>query len=278
MYQKKIIVLNKSIKPRLQNHKQLLSLAKVTQKWWASSKQNRATFCPLQLVVPIIAAVGEEHRKHHSEMQSPFLQVRSRAVLNCKGPWRPPSSNSLLWPGHLPPTAGCWKLCPAWAPPGTGHPQPHRHGTQPGLVTSDDIFPSFQTLQTFCPVQQPTCACKASICFSRFFLASSSSSCCSCRLFFSSSSCLILLLRLSFWRVSSWSSSCHTDIQSSLWLPSSIALSRVSGLIIFLARFSFSDTLMKTTEIQFSNKAVNIHLGQTSLKLISDKGMYATVS
>lgn len=34
---------------------------------------------------------------------------------------------------------------------------------------------------------------------------------------------------------------------------------------------------MKTTEIQFSNKAVNIHLGQTSLKLISDKGMYATV-
>jgi len=76
-----------------------------------------------------------------------------------------------------------------------------------------------QPLQKSCHVQQLTCDCKASICFSRFFLASSSSSCCSCRLFFSSSSCLILLLRLSFWRVSSWSSSCYTNrhIQSSVW-------------------------------------------------------------
>ena len=61
---------------------------------------------------------------------------------------------------------------------------------------------------TLSHVHAHTWACRANTCFSRFFLASSSSSCCSWRLFFSSSSCRIRLLRFSFWRVSSWRSSC----------------------------------------------------------------------
>lgn len=53
----------------------------------------------------------------------------------------------------------------------------------------------------------PTWAWRVAICFSRFRLASSSSSSCSLKEFFSSSICFSLVLRLSFCRFSSWSSS-----------------------------------------------------------------------
>lgn len=65
--------------------------------------------------------------------------------------------------------------------------------------------------------KSPTWAWRVRICFSRFLRASSSSSCCSWRVFLSSSSWRRRLLRLSFWRVSSWRSSWMTECPCSLF-------------------------------------------------------------
>lgn len=78
-----------------------------------------------------------------------------------------------------------------------------------------------------------TCCWRTEICFSRFLFASSSSSSCSFKAFFSSSVCFSLVLKLSFRRVSSCSSSYNTstpeELSTSEWgfkgSPSSVILS-----------------------------------------------------
>lgn len=131
------------------------------------------------------------------------------------------------------------------------------HDTLPQSLGPDSSHQKRVGLREVLYFTTVTCNCKASICFSKFFLASSSSSCCSCRLFFSSSSCLILLLRLSFWRVSSWSSSCYTKrhVHRSVWFTVSElqrwlpTLHGASGLIITLTAFLYKNMPRKTSVI-----------------------------
>lgn len=109
----------------------------------------------------------------------------------------------------LNPSLGTLVRSSGWRGAGLGLPlSPVQAGTQPDTAQPAESpqFPRVSGRRRY-----RTWAWRVAICFSRFRLASSSSSSCSLKEFFSSSICFSLVLRLSFCRFSSWSSSYTKD-------------------------------------------------------------------